>query len=391
MKKDTSKLRFVLPAILLIMLATVLMTMLVDLSEIHLLRRAFDRLLLRRGIEKLGRTIRVVPRDTPYDAWLARAKTGIPVFEGLVIDDVRTVNLQPWPQMGKGVQGLYLRFADYQITDGRILEIPRHGKTTPQRHMFEMGIYFFGGPGHTMIQQEGMPPQRIDWGYRSLYSIPLNVRYQHFNDGDAPVRLVAVTSFPFVINGTNNESFVFENPFEFTDRYNAQEDYLRKGEVTNKGESVTNVVSDALLFKTKSQDLRGKGATVAGWHMSGNTMISLHVSEMTAKMHKKAHRHSSDAFILVLSGNGYSVTWPEGAYYKRLRVDWHEGTLFVPPIYWYHQHLNPGTEPARYLAINAPRLVKNLGLRFSDQLEIDPPEIKEEWEKELSKRASPQD
>ena len=78
----------------------------------------------------------------------------------------------------------------------------------------------------------------------------------------------------------------------------------------------------------------------------------MHVSEMPGGVYKKAHRHSSDAFILLTSGKGYSLTWPEGRYEDRIRVDWNEGTIFVPPIYWYHQHMNPDpTDSARYLAI----------------------------------------
>jgi len=371
---------FVLSAVSIVLLRT---------ARPDILKRVINRLLeLGARRERIGpTTIRVVPHDTPYDIWLAKAKTEIPVFEGLAIGDVRSVDLQPWPAMGEGVKGLYLRFADYQITDGRIVEIQPHKETRPQRHMFEMGIYSFGGPGHTIVQQEEEPPQRIDWNHRSLFSIPLNACYQHFSDSEEPIRLLSVTSFPFVLNATNNEKFVFENPFLFTNRYNAEDDYLRRRHNVRKNLTRTNFVPDAVAYELDKQDDRGKGASHMGWVMSGNTMLNLHVSEMPAKMHKKAHRHSSDAFVLILSGEGYSVTWPDGAYYKRVRVDWHEGTLFVPPIYWYHKHLNPGSEPARYLAINAPILVQNLGLRFTDQLEVDLPEIEEEWAREIMKRA----
>ena len=60
--------------------------------------------------------------------------------------------------------------------------------------------------------------------------------------------------------------------------------------------------------------------------------------------------------------------------------------MFVPPIYWYHQHLNPGKDSGRYLAINAPILVSRLGLRFEDQLEPDLPEIEKEFKEEVAKR-----
>ncbi len=339
-------------------------------------------------LEKVGPTAyRVVPTDTPYDRWYAKAKAGMPTFEGLAIQDVRKVPLKPFPLLG--TNGLYMRMADYQIIDGWVVEIPAKGSTKPLRHMFEAGLYFFGGPGHTIIQQEGKQPQRIDWKYRTLISIPLNVRYQHFNDSDQPVRFIAVTSFPFVMNSTDNEKFAWENPFTFTDRYDAQEDFLKKSERSRDRLTITNVVPDALNFKLDSWEERGKGSTNMHWRMAGNTMIDLHVSEMPTNEYKRAHRHSSDAFVMLLSGEGYSLTWPEGQYEKRVRVDWQEGTLFVPPIYWYHQHLNPGKEPARYLAINAPILVTRLGLRFEDQLEPDLPQIEAEFKAELLRRQKP--
>lgn len=282
-------------------------------------------------MEQVGPTAwRVKPSDTPYDRWLEEAEKRIPIFSGLYIQDVRTEPLKPWTDMG--VNGLYMRMADYQIIDGWILEIPAKGSTKPVKHMFEAGMYFFGGPGHVTIQQEGRRPERIDFKYRTLYSVPLNVKYQIFNDSNEPLRLVAVTSFPFVMNSTNSEKFVYENPFKFSDRYDAQEDYKRKNTKARDRVTETNVVDDALAFKLDAWDERGKGSTNMHWRMSGNTMIDLHVSEMPSQEYKRAHRHSSDAFVMLLSGEGYSLTWPEGQYNKRVRVNWHEGTLFVPPI-----------------------------------------------------------
>src|SRR6516225_4825054 len=83
-------------------------------------------------LERVGPTMsRVVPENTPYDQWLAQAKARVPMFSGLVIDDVRTAPLKPWADMG--VNGLYIRMADYQIIDGFVLEIPPHGQTQPPR------------------------------------------------------------------------------------------------------------------------------------------------------------------------------------------------------------------------------------------------------------------
>jgi uncharacterized RmlC-like cupin family protein len=343
-----------------------------------------------RGPEAHGSTIlRVIPQGTPYDRWLEEIRAQIPVFDGLFIQDVATVGLRPWLQMGEGVKGLYLRFADYQITDGRILELPARGRAGPQRHLFEMGIYFLGGPGHTVFFRDGNEPLRVDWRAGSLLSVPLNVRYQHFNDGDQPVRLLAVTSFPFALNASASESFVFENDFDFADRFDASSQYFQTSVPFGEKRVATNFVPDAGAVALMENDDRGSGTTTLRWAMAGNSVIDLHVSAIPPGRYMKAHRHSSDAFVLILGGEGYSLIWSGDDMANRTRIDWQKGTLFVPPTYWYHQHLNVGTEPSRQLAINAPPLVRNLGLRFSDQIEVESPAIRAEWEKEVRARQVP--
>lgn len=347
----------------------------------RLLRRAFDVAWRWQHQEAIGDSLRAVPEHSPYDRWLKRAAEELPLFQGIVVPDVRAIQARPWPAMGDGVAGLYVRLADYQMTDALILELPPGGSTARRRHLFEMGYFVLSGSGHTVLDPDGRPPIRIDWGERGLSAIPLNTPYRFVNDSHEPARLLAVTSFPFVINATDSEPFIFSNPFGFDDRLPAAGPRLSATR-TGALSAAVDVVPDARAWPLEPNEHRGPGNTNLSWEMFGNTMLSAHASEIPAGRHKKAHRHSSDAFILLLSGHGYSVTWPDGGYDKRLRVDWTEGTLFVPPTYWYHQHFNPGGEPARYLAISARGLTKNLGLRFSDQLETDLPELAAEWRRE---------
>ena len=49
-----------------------------------------------------------------------------------------------------------------------------------------------------------------------------------------------------------------------------------------------------------------------------------------------------------------TLFWTENAKYsesrQHIRADWKDGTLFVPPDRWYHQHFNTGGDSAKYMA-----------------------------------------
>ncbi len=340
------------------------------------------------GPEQHGASVvRMPPQGTPYDRWIERVRDRVPVFEALVIEDVATVALQPWPQMGEAVRGLYLRFSDYQVTDGRLLELPAGGSTLPQRHLFETAIYFLGGPGHTLVFRDGDEPLRVDWREGSTLAVPMNTRYQHVNDSGAATRLLAVTSFPLVMNAADSERFVFENDFAFTDRFDGAADYFSRSAPSGDKRLAASFVADARTAPLVGNEHRGAGATTMRWDMAGHRMLDLHVTGIPPRSYQKAHRHSSDAFVLMLSGEGYSLIWKGADTANRKRVEWRKGTLFVPPTYWYHQHFNLSDEVSRHLAINTPRFVSHLGLRFADQLEADAPGVEAEWRAELARRA----
>jgi len=352
-----------------------------------LARQAFFELFaLLKKEEILSPTVqRMRPLNSPYQRWLETARGEMPVFEGLVVDDVARIGLPPWPQLGEGVHGLYLRLADYQMTDGRLVEIPPQGSTVEQRHLYEKGIYIISGSGHTILQPEGRPEERVDWQAGDLFSIPLNMRHRHYNTGGQPARMLWVTSFPLMLNLLNEERFVLDNDSVFSDRYEKPGNRAEPARSTAVPEVIADFIEDVRTTATRPYDFQGRGNSTMRWLMAGNSVLAMHIVEMPPETHMKAHRHTSDAFILVLSGTGYSVTWKEGDYDDRVRVDWKPGTLFAPPTYWYHQHLNSGRIPARRLAINAPDVITNLGLDFEDQLETDKPEIIREWKEELRK------
>ena len=107
---------------------------------------------------------------------------------------------------------------------------------------------------------------------------------------------------------------------------------------------------DARSFKLLEYKERGAGGSNIKFELSENS-TACHISEFPVGTYKKAHRHGPGAHVIILSGEGYSLVWPDGSGIKK--YDWHEGSMIVPPENWWHQHFNAGDKPARYLALRA--------------------------------------
>jgi quercetin dioxygenase-like cupin family protein len=283
----------------------------------------------------------------PYEKW--RDSEGIPVIKEFYIEDLRTVPLAPWER--KGGLGTYLQLEGTEGTcDGYVCEIPPGKGLKSQRHLYEETIYILKGVGATTIWNEGGPQHTFEWKEGSLFAIPLNAWHQHFNgQGNSPVRYVAVTTAPPMINQLMNVDFIFNNPFVFSDRYQGQDNYFNGEGASHPGRIFdTNFVSDVRNYQLLAQERRGKGARNVMFQLA-NSSMGTHVSEFEVGTYKKAHRHQAGANIIILSGQGYSLVWPEGKPWKR--IDWKPGSFFGPPNQWYHQHFNTGNEPTRYMAI----------------------------------------
>jgi gentisate 1,2-dioxygenase len=73
------------------------------------------------------------------------------------------------------------------------------------------------------------------------------------------------------------------------------------------------------------------------------------------------HRHTTEAVMFVVKGQGYTIMSYEGG--EEHRLDWAEGDMFGIPLWAWHQHFNASeTDTARYLAIQDTLALKALGL-----------------------------
>jgi hypothetical protein len=287
------------------------------------------------------------------DTYLDWIKTeGIPIVEEFGID-LLSVEVKPWARTGAlGAYTLLKGRGDF--IDTYVLEIPPGGSTTPQKHLFEEVVYVLDGRGSTTIESSSGERHSFEWGAKSLFALPLNARYRHFNtSGQKAARMVATTNLPMMLNAFHNEEFIFDNSFSFPERLGEQRFFKGDGEFIpmRPGRHMweTNFVPDLSTFKLHKWDARGAGSSNIMFVLADGTMHA-HMSEMPVGTYKKAHRHGPDFHVFAVTGCGYSLYWYEGEQDFR-RFDWKHGSVFAPTNMLYHQHFNASAEPARYLAV----------------------------------------
>ena len=150
---------------------------------------------------------------TVYEDWAL--EEGIPIQDGSHVEDLRAITLAPWARKG-GAGALLHHEATPSSNNCYVCEIPPGGQLEPQRHMYEEMVYVLSGRGSTTVWQDDRPKQSFEWQPGSLFAIPLNAHYQHFNaSGRDAARYLAVTNAPVVMNLFASADFVFNNPYVF--------------------------------------------------------------------------------------------------------------------------------------------------------------------------------
>lgn len=105
-----------------------------------------------------------------------------PPTEAVLIKDLRTTELTP--REYRNTSARFYRLGHDIRLQPHLSELPPGGASVNHRHTTEAVIYIVKGFGHSIISWDGVDEQRIDWEEGDLFSFPVWMWHQHFNDSD---------------------------------------------------------------------------------------------------------------------------------------------------------------------------------------------------------------
>lgn len=287
-----------------------------------------------------------------YEEW--RKREGVPLVGGVYIRDLKEVEVGPWPRKGGGVLGALCYLDGDDDRDEHIVELPPGGATGPLRHMYTESIYILSGRGSTTLWRDEGSKQTFEWGPGSHFVLPTNAWHQFFNGSlSRSARWWSVTDLPELLRHWFSEDFVFNNPYDFRDRYAGEPDYFSAEAKLYRGRVwETNFIPDIMEMTLYDWSSRGGAGTNASMIMLAGTRRN-HVSQFQPGYYKKGHRHGPGAHIFIVSGEGFVLI--QRGDEPRIRCDWKEHSLYLsgagPGDNWLHQHFNVGRTPATYLVM----------------------------------------
>ena len=319
-----------------------------------------------------GRSSYTVRLETAWERFLK--EEGLPVFRGVGVRDSRDLPRADWPRVGG--RGTYIQVTGTNNSTGMfVVEVPPRSALHPQKHMYEERYIVLEGRGSLDVWRTGDTAMTsFEWQPWSLFAIPLNANFRIINASSAPALLLAVNSAPRTINTFQNSAFVFDNDFNFEDRFGGNlEDYWAENDevepqpVRGRAMVTSNLLADIAHSYLPLDNNRGPGFRWVAPNQAGNTVIQGWIAEYPSGRYAKAHAHGSGAVLVCVKGKGYSITWPrdEGGLtpWKDGKGDLVTMQEYVPggmisaapgPSNWFHQHFAVGKEPFRVFNYTGP-------------------------------------
>ena len=317
----------------------------------------------RAGLGQFGRP------KTPYDLFME--SEGIPIYRDIGVSKVQNLPLAPWKRTGG--RGTYIQLHG---TEGKwgtyLVEVPGAGALNPEKHLYEEIYYVVEGRGSTEVWLDNDSKRHVfEWQKGSMFSIPVNAMHRIVNASSSPALLLGGTTAPNLMNLINNVGAIFDNPYQFRDRFSGADDFYKYKDdiepdpVRGLAMRRTNFVPDIVNCDLPLDNRRSPGYRRIEPFMTGNTFY-LWIAQHENGRYSKAHAHTSAAVLICLRGKGYTCTWPEhagvnpwkdGKEHLVKRVDYEPvGMVSAAPggARWFHQHFGVSKDPLRLTAWFGP-------------------------------------
>jgi len=322
-------------------------------------------------------TKRWVRQATPYEIYME--EQGVPIYRGMAgFYDLRDLTLGSWKRMG--AQGAFFELNGCGGLQGMyVIEVPGAGAISSEKHMYEEIFYVVEGRGTTEVWtgDNSNKKQTFEWQAGSLFSAPLNTWHRVVNAASSPALLLGVTNAPPIFHMFRSQDALFNNPYQFKDRYDGSEDYFKahdelgKDPRSGRARNYGNIIPDADRAELPLDGQRGVGHRTFFWNLAKNSFQGF-IAQYAPGRYSRCHAHDSGPVLLCLGGKGYTITWPRAAGTTPWadgkgdlvqRQDYKQGGIVSAApgdAGWFHGHFGASKEPLRVLAFlgGFPRRVK---------------------------------
>ncbi|MBM2809516.1 MAG: hypothetical protein HW416_275 [Chloroflexi bacterium] len=340
----------------------------------------------------------LVPR---YSRWSEDQK--IPIYKTYYVEDLRTLELGPWEDRECNAAFVVLTGQE-GVTESLVTEIPPGATLPPFKFGIDDLVYVLDGRGITTIWAEGQEKKSFEWTARSMFMLPRNYTVQISNtQGSRPARLLHYNYLPTAMSIFPDPMYFFNNKSTQPDMsllYGQESEFYSTAKFAQHEERwasfwLGNFFPDMMAWdKFRPMEGRGVGASSVSM-LFPSCSIRAGLPTMAVGTYKKGHQHGPGVVVVIPGGDGFSVMWrPDpGGEKEKIYIPWHEGSIFVPPNMWWHQHFNVGATPARYLTLHPARNISWFEGRGEErntdsQIEYvdEDPWIRQKFEEELTKR-----
>ena len=243
-------------------------------------------------------------------------RAGFPILKGIGVRDTRDVTLGDWKR--RNARGAFLDLDGLQGVRGHVRpRSPVGGVTNPEKHIYDEFFLVIEGRGDGRCGAKRRQEASLRVAAGTLFAILINASYRLVNAAGSPALLLAANNSPGVFNIFASHSFIFENDWEFRERYDMTDDFfkpkadLEMEPVRGRAAIRSNVFPDIVNAELPLDNQRAPGyrriqPTFSGFIQDGGT--GGFISQYPSGRYQGALPRSG-AVLVCLRGKGYTYNW----------------------------------------------------------------------------------